>query len=211
MKTYGELRYNSMHSYPLYYESSYSRPVRFTPPHSGKEPRNPLDRRLGGPQFLSGRCWEGESLFFFFLPGIETRFSRWSSMWSSHYTDWATGLRSLCASMKTMLKPQKDDPRMVGVTVLENLNYRPTVVLHSIPMWPMSTSAKRFIHIKIMAAWRGGGNIGNCPGWGSVTGRVRCGSLGLLLSDLSIYNYRDIYWSKLRGISITRNHALLLK
>jgi hypothetical protein len=43
----------------------------------GKQPRCPLDRRLGGPQIKSGRGGEEKKIF----PSIPQ---------SCHYTDWAT-------------------------------------------------------------------------------------------------------------------------
>jgi len=42
---------------------------------SGKDPRNPLDRGLGGPQSRSGRCVEDEKIPSPPPPGIETRSS----------------------------------------------------------------------------------------------------------------------------------------
>jgi hypothetical protein len=43
----------------------------FQPPLEGKSPRNPLDRRLDGPQSRPGRCREVKILA---LPGLELRF-----------------------------------------------------------------------------------------------------------------------------------------
>jgi hypothetical protein len=62
---------------------SASGPGRFTPPVNS--PRNPLDRRMGGPQSRSGRL---EKRKFLTLPGLELRpLSR--QLVASRYTDCA--------------------------------------------------------------------------------------------------------------------------
>jgi hypothetical protein len=62
-------------------EWSASRFGLFTP---GEKPPVPLNGRQGGPQSRSGRG--GKEKNSLSLPGIE---SRSSSLWCSHYTDWA--------------------------------------------------------------------------------------------------------------------------
>jgi hypothetical protein len=68
----GEWRYNPTHSLTSAAdrgEGSSSRPGRFTP---RREPRYPLNRRLGGPQSRSGNLGEEKNLFP--VLGIEPRF-----------------------------------------------------------------------------------------------------------------------------------------